>query len=211
MQTTAMQRSRMRQRRTKIPYGRWIAIIAAVLLIALGIYYIMNFPKDVQKISYPLLFETEIRREAGAFHLDPARVAAVIYCESTFRPDVVSSAGACGLMQIMPDTGRWLATKFEGLEYTDDMLFDPDTNIRLGCWYLNYLDERSGGDLTRATASYHAGQGTVDKWLQDDDISSDGTTLEAIPSAVTDTYVKRVLEAYEQYKELLPDESTTNQ
>ncbi|MDL2205763.1 lytic transglycosylase domain-containing protein [Eubacteriales bacterium OttesenSCG-928-N13] len=207
MSETVMVRNRRRPpRRTGL---RWIWLGALVLLlIGISIYFITSFPEDVQKISYPLSYVDEIRAQSEQFQLDPARVAAVIYCESSFRPEVTSSAGARGLMQIMPETGAWIAGKFEDIEdYSDDMLFDPNINIRLGCWYLNYLDNLFDGDLTKATAAYHSGQGNVSKWLQDEQNSTDGVTLMSIPSAATDTYVKRVKQAYEQYKELLTNES----
>ena len=82
------------------------------------------------------------------------------------------------------------------------LLFEPDTNIKYGCWYLGYLIHRFNGNLTCAIAAYHAGQGTVDGWLANPEYSPNGTTLQTIPSSATDTYVKRVLKYYEKYKEL---------
>lgn len=208
MPTTVVM-ARNRRRRPRGGILRWVLLGAALLLLlALALYFITSFPRDVGKLSYPLDYEAQIRREAAVYGLDPARVAAVIYCESSFRPDVISSADARGLMQIMPTTGQWIAGKFSDIgNYTQDMLFDPDVNIRLGCWYLDYLDGLFGGDLTTATAAYHQGPGQTAKWLEDPQYSSDGLTLTAIPSEVTGTYVKRVKLAYEHYKELLANES----
>ena len=90
-----------------------------------------------ERIIYPLRYETELLAASEEFSIDPCMLAALVYCESSFREDAVSSVGAIGLMQIMPDTGEWLATKVELSEpYTTESLYDPETNLRLGCWYL---------------------------------------------------------------------------
>ena len=108
-------------------------------------------------------------------------------------------------MQLMPATAEWIAGKF-GEAYADGALFDPETNVKYGCWYLGYLLRRFDGNLTCATAAYHAGQGQVDAWLANPDCSDDGEILARIPSEATDTYVKRVLKYYEKYAELyLPE------
>mgnify|MGYP000969612226 FL=1 len=199
--TLAYAPSRRRKRRARklklVP-----PLILALLLLSIA-YYIFFFPRDVQKISYPLAYEDEIKKYAAVYSLDPARVAAVIYCESSFQPEAVSEAGARGLMQIMPETGAWIAKKLEESSgYTDQRLFEPELNIRYGCWYLNYLDSRFDDDLTKATAAYHAGGSRVDEWLTDKQYSQDGVTLAYIPFDSTRAYVASVKTAYEHYKEI---------
>ncbi len=192
---------RRRRRRRRI----WPALAGIVLCLALagaGLYYVLHYPSQVEQIAYPLEYEDLIRQSAAQYGLDPARVAAVIYCESSFRPQVVSSAGAVGLMQIMPETGEWIAQKLDE-PYDPRNLLDPATNIRYGCWYLNYLEQRFDGDLTKVTAAYHAGGGQVDRWLEDPANSPDGTTLENIPSQVTGAYVEKVAQVLEHYKEIM--------
>ena len=155
--------------------------------------------------QYPLRYKRQIVETARQFGLEPWHVAAVVRCESSFDAQAVSSAGAMGLMQIMPETGEWLAGKFgEKDSFEPENLFDPDTNLKYGCWYLNWLMDRYGRDVTLATAAYHAGQGKVDQWLQDAAISPDGTTIDpdAIPFSSTKTYVRRILTACAQYEEL---------
>ena len=142
-----------------------------------------------------------IRSNAALQGIEPAQVAAVILAESGYDPMAVSNVNAQGLMQIMPDTGAWLARKFDE-EYVEGCLFDPETNIRYGSWYLGYLMRRYDGDMTCATAAYHSGQGTVDKWLADPALSSDGKTLAVINGKNAQVYVRRVLEYYEKYSEL---------
>jgi soluble lytic murein transglycosylase len=192
-------------RRRRVRRARKIRLVApllmVLLLLAVG-YYAFFFPKDVHEIAYPLSYRDLIEKYASDDGLEPARVAAVIYCESSFQPDAVSSAGARGLMQIMPETGAWIAKKLNEPGYADSWLFEPETNIRYGCWYLSYLDGRYENDLTKATAAYHAGGSKVDEWLGDKQYSEDGVTLTSIPYDSTRAYVAAVKSAYEHYKEI---------
>ena len=149
--------------------------------------------------AHPMAYEDIIRESAASYGLDPAYVASVVLAESSFVPDAVSYAGARGLMQLMPATAEWIAGKL-GETFEADALFDPVTNLRYGCWYLDFLMDRYGGDEKCASSAYHQGQGTVDKWLADPQYSADGETLQVIPSQATDTYVQRILKAYEVYK-----------
>ena len=104
-------------------------------------------------------------------------------------------------MQILPSTAEWIAGKLDET-YTEGCLFDPETNIRYGCWYLGFLMRRYDGDMRCSSSAYHAGQGTVDKWLADPNYSSDGKTLDVIGYDSTNTYVNRVLRYYEKYEEI---------
>ena len=179
-------RRRRRRRRT------FFAILAAALivLIALGAWAL-----------YPMTYAPEIRAAAQEFSLDPAYVASVVLAESSFDAEAVSSVGAIGLMQIMPATGEWIAGKLDDV-FDVERLYEPSVNLRYGCWYLRFLLDRYDGDMRTASTAYHQGQGRVDEWLQDPQYSQDGRTLTAISSAVTDTYVNRIMESYEHYKEL---------
>jgi soluble lytic murein transglycosylase len=93
----------------------------------------------------------------------PALIAAVIYRESKFR-DVTSSAGAKGLMQILPSTAHFIARKSGGTEFEQGDLADPQINISYGSWYLRYLLDRYDGNAVAAVAAYNAGHGRVDEW-----------------------------------------------
>jgi soluble lytic murein transglycosylase len=146
--------------------------------------------------SYPYKFKDSVESYAGQYGLSPLLVAAVIRSESSWNPDAVSGAGAAGLMQIMPSTGSWIAQK-NGWDYSDVMLLDASYNIRLGCWYLNYLSDKFDGDATRILAAYNAGPNKVLKWdaegrFQDGHLD--------IPIPETKNYVRKVLDAYEKYK-----------
>lgn len=153
-----------------------------------------------------------IERYAAEYNLQPAFVTAIIRNESSFRTDAVSSAGARGLMQMMPATAEWVAGKLDE-PYDFDRLFDAETSIRYGCWYLNYLSNRFGGDPVLVCAAYHAGQGEVWGWLGDPDISPDGVTvaIDDIPISNTKTYAGRVTQAYGIYESLLYPQPQTDQ
>ncbi|MBQ2818321.1 MAG: lytic transglycosylase domain-containing protein [Clostridia bacterium] len=180
-------------------------IIAAVLLLALCFIYATVYKPWSMKSRYILEYEETIRAHSEQYGVDPYLVAAMIYCESTYNPQAVSSVGARGLMQVMPDTGEWIAKKIDIEEFTEDMLFDTSINIEMGCWYMSFLLERYEGNQSCAVGAYHCGHGKMDGWLEDPMISSDGKTLENIPEGETKKYINRVNNAYDIYKELYPD------
>ena len=136
-------------------------------------------------------------------NVDPCLIKAVIWKESRFDKRARGLKGEVGLMQIMPETGEWLAGKFgEAADYAPDRLFDANTNLRYGCWYLGYLARLFGGDMVKMAAGYHAGQNRVARWLEDRSISPDGHTLpvDKIPFADTKQYVERVVKAHAIYQ-----------
>lgn len=155
-----------------------------------------------ERAQHPLQYAGFITQYALAQDLDPALVAAVILCESSYNPEAESRLGARGLMQLMEDTAGWVAHKLDedGEGYSFDLLYDPETNIRFGTWYLGYLSRRFGGDATKIVCAYHAGQGNVDAWLKNPEYSSDGVTLDVIPTQDTATYAARVLRARDVYR-----------
>mgnify|MGYP003100548891 FL=1 len=169
-----------------------------------------------ERAQHPLYYADTITAYADAQELDPALVAAVILCESSYDPKAESRLGARGLMQLMPDTAEWVAHKLgeDGADYSFDKLYDPQTNIRFGTWYLGYLSRRFNGDATKIVCAYHAGQGNVDSWLKNPQYSSDGVTLDVIPTQDTATYASRVLRARDIYRKYyfpieLPDTQQT--
>lgn len=175
--------------------------IVAVGILALGVWLLWEKHPETTVTTYPVEYVDLIRQYAGENNIPPAYVAAVIMAESSYRPEAVSSVNAQGLMQILPSTAGWIAGKFDE-SYVEGSLFEPETNIKYGCWYLGFLMDRYDGSMKCASSAYHAGQGTVDKWLEDPMYSSDGKTLDKIPSDVTGTYVERVLKYYEKYEEI---------
>lgn len=169
-------------------------------------YYHVVEGENGNSITYQSLIE----RYAAEYNLRPAFVAAIIRNESSFRTDAESSVGARGLMQLMPDTAEWIAGKIGDSNYSFEHLYDAETNIRYGCWYLNYLSKLFRGDAVLVSSAYHAGQTTVTRWLSDKGISSDGVTIpvDKLPDGPTKQYAGRVTTSYGIYEALLyPNES----
>lgn len=175
----------------------------ALILTAAAAAYVFALPRVRERLNYPVRYEPQIRAYAGAYSLDPALVAALVQVESGGNARAVSGVGAMGLMQIMPDTGRWISRKLGAKGgFQPEALFDADTALLYGCWYLSYLFGLFGGETTCAVAAYHAGQGAVRGWLSDSAYSSDGRTLSAFPDDAprTRNYVSKVKKAYEYYQ-----------
>ena len=163
---------------------------------------------------YPLLYRDYILQYAALYNLRPAYVAAIIRNESSFRAEAESSVGARGLMQLMPDTAEWIAHKLKIEGYAFERMYDPESNIRFGCWYLNYLCSLFHGDPVSVTCAYHAGQGEITSWLSNRNYSSDGRTLtlDLLPEGPTKQYAGRVTrdDGIYQEKYFSSDSSTDN-
>lgn len=182
---------------------RFIRVIVIGLVLAILLSTAAFFVSRVlEKRTYALLYADEIKKNADEFALDRYLVAAVIHCESRNVKDARSYRGAIGLMQIMPQTGKWIAEKLGIENYTEAMLLEPDLNIRFGCWYLKYLSDRYGdGDIDKVLAAYNAGPGNVEKWLSNEEYSQEGR-LTSIPFKETENYVEKVGYAARKYEEL---------
>ena len=102
-------------------------------------YVVRSEPPWYARIRYPLKYKTIVRTHARNYDLQPALLAAVIYQESKFRADARSSSGAIGLMQLLPDTARGIALRTGGTRFQVEDLYNPDINVRYGCWYLRHL------------------------------------------------------------------------
>lgn len=129
--------------------------------------------------------------------------AAIIRNESFFEAQAESSAGTRGLMQLMPDTAEWIAHKLGIEDFSFDSMFDPDTNIRFGCWYLGYLSALFNNDTVCIVSAFYAGQSEVSSWLADPLKSDDGKTVsvEKLPEGPIKIYVKRILRDIPVYQE----------
>jgi soluble lytic murein transglycosylase len=160
-----------------------------------------RLPEEAWRILYPLEHADALRQKALEEELDPALVAALVLQESSFDADAVSAAGARGLMQVMPPTGRTLARQL-GVRYRRSMLHDPETSLDFGTHYLRSLIERFGGQVERALAAYNAGPHRVDAWTAERPDLSAEEFVEAIPFTETRYYVMNVLAAREQYRQL---------
>lgn len=173
----------------------------SILIIVIAVIIIVNF-KVILKSFFPLEYEKSIIEYSEMYNVDPNLVAAVINTESKFVVDASSSKGAIGLMQIMPDTGKWIAEKLELSNFNEEIIADPEINIRMGTWYLKKLSEDFNGDYILVLAAYNGGPGNVTKWLEDEKYSSDGENLHKIPFKETKSYVQKVKFNHRIYKYL---------
>ncbi|MDD4081183.1 MAG: lytic transglycosylase domain-containing protein [Eubacteriales bacterium] len=146
-------------------------------------------------------FQGLIDSYSAEYGISPAFVAAVIKCESNFLPRAVSSADARGLMQIMPDTGVWLAGRLGTPNYTIDRLFEPQLNIQYGAYYLAYLSNHFDGQPVMVAAAYHAGMNNVKLWALNYAADQRTLSVDELPMSNTRDYVRKVMDAYAIYYE----------
>ena len=174
-----------------------VAISLALLVFAGAAAWVVDSEPDwYLRARYPLEYEHIVSAHARNYELEPELLAAVIYAESRFDSEAVSSAGAVGLMQLLPDTAKGIALRTGGDRFVVSDLLDPEINVRYGSWYLDHLRARYAGDLRLALAAYHAGQGNVDRWLEE------GGGI-AFPE--TREYVDEVLRVRQVYAKAYPD------
>ena len=172
--------------------------VAALTLLAVAVVAPV-FHHAVKDLVLPLRHEDIMRQQASEKHLDPALVAAVIYTESRFR-DQTSNAGAKGLMQLTPDTARFVEHLSGGSTFTLSDLSTPQVNISYGTYYLRYLLDRYGGNEVLALAAYNGGEGNVDRWVDAARQQGTALTIDAIPFGETRAYVRAVQSAKSQYR-----------
>ena len=187
-----------RRRRSRIA---WLLFALIVVGAVGGAWFQIHrtMPAWYARLWYPLEYQDPIRTEAARYDLDPALVAAVINTESGFTPDSRSAAGAVGLMQVLPDTARFIARQPDRPSPSPERLAEPEVNIAYGSRYLRYLIDRYG-TVDLALAAYNGGPANVSAWL--DDARAKGNTLripEDIPFSETRGFVSRVLRAVPIY------------
>lgn len=177
-----------------------ILIILIAISVILGIF--IYTCKNVLKIIYPFHYEAIIKKYASQYDLDPFFVVSIIRAESKFDTNAVSHKGAKGLMQIANITGNWAAEELNISGYHEEILFNPDINIKIGCWYLDKLKKEFKNNIGNVLAAYNAGSGNVNKWLCDKKYSDDGKELTEIPFGETRDYIKKVNRNFKIYKYL---------
>jgi soluble lytic murein transglycosylase len=181
-------RARRRQRWLALGTGAAIIGLAVGALVANG-----TFDHALKELTLPLSHEDVIRQQASEKGVDAALIAAVIYSESKFS-DATSSAGARGLMQIIPDAAEQIAKESGATSFELGDLSNPEINIRYGTFLLRELLGRYNGDEAAALAAYNAGPGNVDKW------GGSGLNVSEIPFPETRAYVEEVLEKQKAYR-----------
>lgn len=190
------------------PYAKAVIIILLISVI-FGILFDLVCTQIEYKI-YPKEYGELVTKYAEEYGVPEHIIYAVIKTESGFDSSTVSAAGAVGLMQLMPETFLDIANNFLSEDAADErLLYDPETNIRYGVFYLSWLyDKFENWDTV--FAAYNGGIGNVNEWLSDPEYSDDGITLKSIPknsngSYETRNYVKKVNKALKKYDELYSD------
>jgi peptidoglycan lytic transglycosylase len=163
-----------------------------------------GLPPEILQVIFPLTYWDAIRQNAAVHDLDPYVVAALVAQESNFDAAAHSSANAWGLMQILPSTGRRLASALGIKRFTTSMLTNGDTNIRMGTLYFKRLIQQFGGTYY-ALASYNAGEHRVVRWKAERPAMDEDEFIDDIPFPETQNYVKRILGTAEDYRHLYGD------
>jgi peptidoglycan lytic transglycosylase len=192
--------SRAKARRRALRRRRAAALCGVAAVVALGVAVVAPvFHQAVKEVVLPLRHEDIIRQQAHEKRLDPALVAAVIYTESRFR-DQTSNAGAKGLMQLTPDTAKFVERLSGGSTFELSDLSSPQVNIAYGTYYLRYLLDRYGDNEALALAAYNGGEGNVDRWVDAARRRGQALSIDAIPFGETRAYVRSVKNAARQYR-----------
>ena len=138
----------------------------ALVVAAFAVYVLETEPRWYERLRYPLRYEQLVVGHAENYDLEPHLLAAVIYQESKFKADAVSSSGAVGLMQLLPATAQGIADRTGGSGWHERDLVNPELNVRYGSWYLRHLLDKYK-DEELALAAYNAGQANVDRWRKE--------------------------------------------
>ncbi len=172
-------------------------VVAAAIIAAAAFFALPH----IERVYYHLEYRDYIQQAADRYQVNPYFIAAMAKCESDFDAQAVSSAGAVGVMQMMPQTASEVAELglVDSSAYSPDNLTDPETNINYGTAYLRYLVERYH-EMNPAIAAYNAGMGNVDKWLdENDDIRA------SVGFSETEKYIASVNRAKAMYEKLYPN------
>lgn len=179
---------------------RSIVIISILLLSILCGFLFQVIWNAVDRVNYPREYEDFVDIYAYEYGVPEYVVYSVIKVESDFDSGAVSDAGAVGLMQLMPETFVWLTSE-NGENLNSATMYDPETNIKYGTYYLSKLYLQFG-TWDEVYAAYNAGPTKVREWLKDEKYSENGKTLDDIPYKETEKYVKKLNKANEIYKKL---------
>ncbi len=187
-----MPRPQMRNTQLRFPLVMWFFVIMTMIII-------LTFPRWIT-IFYPMPHQDLVVSYAENYDIDPLLVFSLIKVESRFSTVATSSSGAQGLMQLMPDTARWAANQLRIEEFDDTKLVDPETNIKLGCWYISDLSREFDGRLPLVIAAYNAGRGNVREWLLVGIWDGTLENVQKVPFPETRNHIRKVLNEYEIYR-----------
>jgi len=148
--------------------------------------------------AYPLAYNDWVDKYASLGKNPPFYLYAIMRKESGFNPHDVSYADAIGLMQMIPPTTRRVVAAL-GMPYTEDLLYDPETNVKVGAWYIGHLAEKFGGQIPLAAGSYNGGPRPMMKWLDKYGDRPMDEFVELVSFTQTREYMKKVTGIYARY------------
>ncbi len=201
----AAKRRTRRGRRRQLDWRPWLLVAAVILAALWGCWRVWNSDAVQMRFVYMWDYQQDIVTYSRKNKVDPFLVAAIIKNESNFERRAVSGVGAVGLMQFMPETGRWIAKQMGLDAYKDADLYRTKTNIRMGCWYLGELEYEFRHNLALVAIAYNAGRGQTREWMQANGWDYDFNDLMAIPFPDTREYVAKVLKDRDRYYLLYRD------
>jgi len=172
------------------------SILLARIYLPDYIYNPDNFSFTAAKLAFPRGYRQLVEEYSKKYHLDPNLIYAVILAESMFNKDSISTANAMGLMQIIPSTGKFVASIAGLRNFNTDMLLDPEINLGLGTKYLSMLAEQYNSNLILMLAHYNAGPTNLNSWIERSDPREVDTFVENIPFNETREYIKKVISYY---------------
>ena len=159
-------------------------------------------PIELYRRLYPLYYADLLQKHTTEYEIDPLFVAAMIREESRYNADIVSYAGAVGLMQIMPATGRELAGRLKIPRFSKKMLYNPDINIQMGSWYMKSLMNQFDNNHALVAGAYNGGPGRMRRWIAAKQIPDLDEFIEDIGIDQTRRHIKKVIDSYTIYKQL---------
>lgn len=151
-----------------------------------------SWDRQIVHVTYPFPYRELVRREAAEWGIDPFMMAAIIRQESAFKADIVSHAGAIGLMQVMPPTGAQLARAHGPDGFTRESLTRPEVNLHLGAAFFVDMSRRYDDDLPLVLSAYNAGPTRATRWKRYPEAVDPLRFTERIPFTETRGYVKSV-------------------
>lgn len=174
-----------------------------VIITSIGVFtFLLKTGVITKKYTYKIPYEKNIVESSLKNSIDKHLVTAVIKNESKFIPSVKSRAGAIGLMQIMPSTGKWIAGEMGRDDFKIEDLQEPGTSIEMGCWYLSSLARQFKGNSILMLIAYNAGPGNAVEWMEENNWDYDFNNIEEIPFPETKIYVARVMKDRNRYSRI---------
>jgi soluble lytic murein transglycosylase len=183
-----------------ITYRQLRLLIITLVIILCALYVLQS--KWFWRLFYPWPYRTEITQTAERDAIDPYLLTALVRQESHFNSNAVSTAGARGLMQVMPETAYWSARQMGLQSFDESQLDQPGVNLLIGSWYLAYLLQEFHGNQVAGLAAYNAGRNHVELWLEGGLWKGTMADVDHVPFPETQSYLRAVMRDYQIYRYL---------